>query len=131
ASAHAVEAAVNVRSPAASTMVARSRWTKKTSASAATATAALYAVTTHDTPSIVVWKRVYSSGRASTTIDESANAIATAVTTSPTSSVELFPRAEITSERYTGLRDASTRVSPSPAITTSAPATTPAVTGSL
>ncbi len=42
---------------------------------------------THATPSIVVSNRAYSSGSASTTIDESANATATATATAATSSV--------------------------------------------
>src|SRR5919198_2498810 len=81
---HAIEAAVKIRSPAPRTVTARARCTTKTSASAATATAALYEVTTHATPSIVVWNCVYSSGSASTTIDESANATPTDATTSAT-----------------------------------------------
>jgi hypothetical protein len=42
----------------------------------------LYDVTIHDTPVIDVSKREYSCGNASTTIDESANAIATIAATS-------------------------------------------------
>ncbi len=81
--------------PSARTVTARSRSTKKTSAKAATATAALYAVTTHATPSIVVWKRAYSSGSASTTIEESAKAIPTATATSATAIGEPTPGARI------------------------------------
>src|SRR5580765_1339847 len=82
ADAHAIVAARKSREPAANTSRARKRCTKKTSASAVTATAALYDVITHDTPVIDVSKREYSCGRARTTIDESANAIATSAATS-------------------------------------------------
>jgi hypothetical protein len=46
------------------------------SANAPTTTARLYAVTTQEMPGIVVWSSTKSSGRARTTIDESANATA-------------------------------------------------------
>jgi hypothetical protein len=46
------------------------------SANAPTTTARLYAVTTQEMPGIVVWSSTKSSGRARTTIEESANATA-------------------------------------------------------
>src|SRR5436190_399192 len=82
ADAHAIVAARKSSEPAANTSRARNRCTKNTSASAVSATAALYAVTIHDTPVIDVSKREYSCGSARTTIDESANAIATSAATS-------------------------------------------------
>src|SRR5436190_1092297 len=82
ADAQAIVAARKSSEPAANTSRARHRCTKNTSASAVSATAALYAVTIQDTPVIDVSKREYSCGSARTTIDESANAIATSAATS-------------------------------------------------
>src|SRR5215468_10398502 len=88
ADAHAIVAARNSSAPVQNTSRARKRCTRKTNASAVTATAALYDVTIHDTPVIDVSKREYSCGRARTTMDESAKAIATsAATVAPRSHV--------------------------------------------
>ena len=54
ASAHAIEASRKTESPAARSEVTRTRCASSTRPKAATATAALYAVTTHETPVIVV-----------------------------------------------------------------------------
>ena len=78
---------MKITRPPARTRAAGHRWTTNTSASATSATEALYAVTTHETPSIVVSNRPYSSGSARTTIDESAKATATATATNQVSSV--------------------------------------------
>src|SRR4051812_17332385 len=83
---------MKISSPATKTRFARQRWTAKTSASATRATEALYAVTTHETPSIVVSNWPYRSGRARTTIEESAKATATATATKPTSAERLRSR---------------------------------------
>src|SRR3954470_3716847 len=80
---------MKISSPATKTRFARQRWTATTSASATSATEALYAVTTHETPSIVVSNWPYRSGRARTTIEESAKATATATATKPTSAERL------------------------------------------
>ncbi len=56
AAAQAIEAARKTPSPTASSVRVLTRCTTKRSANAVTATARLYAVTTHETPSIVVWK---------------------------------------------------------------------------
>src|SRR5512132_1046796 len=87
ASAQAIDAARNRTVPAARSRLARAWCTTTTSASAQIASTRLYEVITHATPSIVVSKRAYSSGSASTTIDESANATATATATAATRNV--------------------------------------------
>ena len=58
AAAQAIEAARKMISPVASSNRVPTRCTKNTSTSAVTATARLYAVTTQETPSSDVWKRV-------------------------------------------------------------------------
>ncbi len=57
AAAHAIEAARKSTIPTASTRAARSRWTNGTRAIATAATATLYEVSTHETPSIEVSRR--------------------------------------------------------------------------
>ena len=75
--AHPIDATRKTPSPASRSEAGRTRRTKGRSAKAATTTARLYAVTTQEISGIVVWSSRNSSGRARTTIEESANATAT------------------------------------------------------
>ena len=86
ATAHASDATRKIAVPASTSRFAPARGAKRTSTSATTASARLYEVTTHATSVIETSNCPSRSGSASTTIDESANAIATVARSAPTAS---------------------------------------------
>ena len=75
---HVIEAARNTTRPASTSGAGRNRRTNGSSASVVMRTTRLYAVMTQEIPTMEVSRSTYSSGSASTTIDESAKATATA-----------------------------------------------------